>query len=50
MYNNYIDTVQPENSVLYGALTATSKIMPPSGKLDDCKIEMILKWIQQGAK
>ena len=45
-----VDTVQPGNSILYGSLTTSPKIMPPAGKLDVCTIEMVKKWIEQGAK
>jgi hypothetical protein len=46
----YIDTVTPGFSVLYTQLISVSQPMPPTGKLDDCRIEMVLKWIEQGAK
>ena len=46
----YIDTVNAEYSVLYNKLVTTTDRMPLNGKLDDCKISVILKWIQQGAK
>jgi hypothetical protein len=46
----YIDTLNPEYSVLYSKLISSSDVMPPSGKLDNCKIQLILKWIQQKAK
>ncbi len=43
-------TIAPEKSVLYMRITATSKPMPPSGKLSSDKINKILAWIKQGAK
>lgn len=46
----YIDTLEPVNSVLYNSLTSPGNIMPPSGKLSDCQIETILKWMAQKAK
>lgn len=46
----YIDTLNPEYSVLYNKLITTTNPMPLSGKLDNCKINLVLKWIQQKAK
>lgn len=46
----YIDTLNPTYSVLYNKLITTTNPMPLSGKLDNCKINVILKWIQQKAK
>ena len=46
----YIDTLNPEFSLLYSKLTSASGIMPPSGRLDDCKINLVLEWIKQKAK
>jgi hypothetical protein len=46
----YIDTINPNYSLLYSQLISTSKPMPPTGKLDDCKTSLIFKWIQQKAK
>ncbi len=48
--SGYIDTLHPEFSLLYSKLITASGTMPPTGKLDDCKINLILKWIQQKAK
>ena len=43
-----IDTVAPEESVLYKRMISTSDPMPPAGVLDyDSKL--ILNWIKQGA-
>lgn len=46
----YIDTLNPQFSLLYSKLTSTSDVMPPSGRLDVCKISLILQWIKQKAK
>lgn len=46
----YINLTKPEFSILYTQMNSSSQPMPPTGKLDDCKINLILKWIQQGAK
>ena len=48
--SGYIDTLNPNFSILYNKLITTTGQMPPSGKLDDCKIQLVLKWIQQKAK
>jgi mono/diheme cytochrome c family protein len=45
--SGYINTTKPTSSVLYSAMRST---MPPSGKLDDCTLEKIEKWMEQGAK
>ena len=48
--SGYVDTLHPEFSILYNKLTTVSGFMPPTGKLDDCKIRTLLQWIQQKAK
>lgn len=48
--SGYIDTITPTFSVLYASMKATSNPMPPSGKLDACTLELVLKWIEQKAK
>lgn len=48
--SGYIDTITPRYSVLYGAMVSESDPMPPTGKLDKCKLEVIEKWMQQKAK
>ena len=45
----YIDTLTPQYSVLYASMNSTSNPMPPSGKLDKCNIDLVLKWIEQKA-
>lgn len=47
---DYVDTAQPEASVLYERMASDSKPMPPSGKLPEKDIQMVLTWIKQGAK
>jgi len=47
--SGYVDTLNPTASVLYIQITSTSQPTPPTGKLDDCKIQLVLKWIQQHA-
>ena len=46
----YVDTVNIDASVLYAFMISSSQIMPPSGKLDNCSIQLVYKWIQQKAK
>jgi len=48
--SGYIDTIKPENSILYVSMTSKTNPMPPTGKLDGCTTDLILKWIQQGAR
>jgi hypothetical protein len=48
--SGYIDTLKPEFSVLYSQMNSASNPMPKTGKLDDCTIGLVLKWIQQKAK
>ncbi len=47
---DYLDTVIVERSVLYNSLTSPANLMPPTGKLPDCQVELIAKWMRQGAK
>lgn len=46
----YIDTINPNYSLLYAQIISTSKPMPPIGKLDECDISLIYQWIEQKAK
>jgi hypothetical protein len=46
----YIDTLTPQYSILYASMNATTNPMPPNGKLDNCTLELVLKWIEQKAK
>ncbi|MCX6182964.1 MAG: hypothetical protein NT150_13665 [Bacteroidetes bacterium] len=48
--SGYVDTLNPSFSILYAQMKSTSNPMPPSGKLDDCKLQLILKWLEQKAK
>lgn len=48
--SGYIDTLNPKLSLLYSQMTSQSSPMPPTGKLDGCKIALVLKWIEQKAK
>ncbi len=46
----YVDTLNPEASILYQRLISTTKPMPPSGKLNPEEIGYVLAWIKQGAQ
>lgn len=46
----YLDTLTPQYSVLFASMNAVSNPMPKSGKLDQCTVDLVLKWIQQKAK
>ena len=44
-----VDTLHPEQSVLYIQMNSVSNPMPPTGRLPDETIAMVYKWIQQKA-
>ena len=48
----YVNTQNPGSSIVYNSLVTTNPAnkMPQNGKLDDCSINLVLQWIQQGAK
>ena len=46
----YVNTTNPNYSVLYSEMNSTSKPMPPTGRLDPCTIKLVYNWIQQQAK
>jgi hypothetical protein len=46
----YIDTITPQYSLLYAQMNSVSNPMPKSGKLDQCTVNLVLKWVQQKAK
>jgi hypothetical protein len=48
--SGYINVTVPKHSILYSQLVSSSTPMPPGGKLEQCQIDLILKWIEQGAK
>ena len=48
--SGYLDTLQPHISLLYAQMISVSTPMPPSGNLDDCTTDLVLKWIEQKAK
>jgi hypothetical protein len=45
-----LDTLHPDNSLLYSQMISTTRPMPPSGKLDTFYLKEVLRWIGQGAK
>ncbi len=48
--SGYVDTINPKISVVYSSLVSKSQPMPPSGRLNQCSIDLIEKWMQQNAK
>ncbi len=48
--SGYINTANPQVSLLYNKISTASAIMPPTGKMSDCNVNTILKWIEQNAK
>jgi hypothetical protein len=46
----YINTAEPEISILYLRLSDNSSPMPPTGQLPASSLNKILDWIKQGAK
>src|SRR5438477_9313316 len=42
----YINTATPNFSVLYSQMTSITTPMPPTGRLEECKVSLVLKWIQ----
>ena len=48
--SGYVDTVNPQISVLQSSLRSKSNPMPPTGNLDECSIELITQWMLQKAK
>jgi len=46
----YVVAGNPLYSVMYAQITTATQIMPPTGKMDNCSINIIKIWIQQGAK
>ena len=47
---NYTNTTSANQSPIYLRMTSSSDPMPPYGMLSKCQTDLILKWIQQGAK
>ena len=46
-----LDTINPpEQSVLYVSMNSVQPAMPPTGRLSDYNVALVLKWIQQKAK
>lgn len=45
-----VDTEDPESSPLYRWMSSRTRPMPPSGRLDDEKLKLVLWWIAQGAE
>jgi hypothetical protein len=45
-----IDTLTPTNSNLYLRMSSITNPMPPDGNLPTDTIQVVLQWIQEGAK
>lgn len=45
-YTSIVNAVNNQN--LYGSITGTGTLMPPSGKMPECRITQIGKWIGSG--
>jgi hypothetical protein len=45
-----IDTLQPTKSLLYIQMNSYGTPMPPTGRLGDYEVGIVLKWIQLGAR
>lgn len=50
IYGGMVDTTQPEESILYKSMINEKDPMPPTGKLSEYETNLVLGWIQQGAK
>jgi mono/diheme cytochrome c family protein len=48
--SGYVDTLNPQFSVLISSMTSKTDPMPPTGNLSTCDIELIKKWMLQKAK
>ena len=48
--SGYLDTIKPRFSLLYAQMISVSMPMPPTGNLDDCTTDLVLKWMEQKAK
>lgn len=45
-----VDTTDPESSIVYNRMASSSNPMPPNGILGEDKIQLVLVWIEQGAR
>lgn len=50
LYGGLVDTTQAEESILYKSMIDKKDPMPPTGNLSDYEVNIVLGWIQQGAK
>lgn len=48
--SGYVDTLNPQFSVIISSMTSRTEPMPPTGNLSKCDIELIKKWMLQKAK
>jgi hypothetical protein len=47
--SGYVKVNFPKSSILYLQMTSASNPMTPTGQLDECSLELVLRWIEQGA-
>ena len=47
--SGYVKVNSPQSSIIYLQMSSSTTPMPPTGKLDDCSVELVLRWIEQGA-
>lgn len=45
----FVDTTDAQSSILYERISSASDPMPPTGKMTEDKVQLILAWIEQGA-
>jgi len=50
LFSDQIDTSNAKNSILYQRMIDVKNPMPPEGLLSEYEINIVLGWIQQGAK
>lgn len=50
MAMDLVNVDEPEKSGLYKWMDNTSQPMPPSGRMDEDTLQMVLAWIEQGAE
>jgi hypothetical protein len=47
--SGYIDTINPNYSLLYAQMISVNTPMPPTGTLEKCSTDLVLRWISQKA-
>lgn len=49
LMDKYVIAGNPEESIVYKTLIGTAVLMPPAGKMNQDKINLVQKWILDGA-